>query len=117
MDRDLVDFFSSDKEFAQTPVWIPRDDHYFMIASSSLDIDGVTIEGLELRGNAKIALRDEAVSVQLQYTPPSGKAEHICRVCWKPLHRHNNKGLGPPELRNQWVTVTHCHVFDRQRST
>ena len=79
---------------------------------SVLDIDDVTVAGLQLRVEAHELLEDEAVRVQLEYHPPRGKCEPLARVEWRPLSYHNNKHRGPTELRLRPFRSTHVHPFE-----
>ncbi len=78
---------------------------------SPLDIDGVTIAGLQLRMTAKLHLPDESVMAQLEYHPPKGKPQQLVRAEWRPLSPHNNKNRGPEEWRMREFRRTHVHRF------
>jgi hypothetical protein len=107
---DLMHIFSSEKALSFAPAWILRDRHYLSL-SCPLEIDGVTIQGLELRAGARASLPDEAVRFQLQHQPAGGKIQHLARIEWRPISIHNNKGLGPLELRNTIIKGCHHHEF------
>lgn len=36
----------------------------------------------------------------------------MCRIEWRPLKPHDNKGLGPEEFRMRKITESHIHPFD-----
>ena len=88
---------------------LPRD---YLSWTRSLDIDDVTIAGLQIRVEAHNDHPDEFVRAQLEYQPPNGKREPLVRVEWRPLTQHNNKGKGPAEWRFKPFRSTHVHRFE-----
>ena len=94
----LPDFVGSLKTIPSSKDW-PSAVSHCLSWRSALDIDDVTVAGLQLRVEAHELLEDEAVRVQLEYHPPRGKCEPLARVEWRPLSDHNNKGRGPINLR------------------
>lgn len=82
----------------------------------SLDIDGVTQEGLALRATAIAELPDRQLTIQLEHEPPGRKRTPLHRLDWKPLHTHNNKRLGPSHLRFVQQNGTHLHDFFENKS-
>ena len=92
------------------PSWVPRDDKWFAL-TASIDIDGVGVAGLSVRGQALRTVADAAVSLQLQYQP--GKiAHHLIRIEWKPIKKHTNSNRGPVDLRLVQIDGSHIHKFD-----
>jgi hypothetical protein len=93
--------------------WIERDEEWFVL-TSPVDIDGVTIAGLQFRAVAMRNLPDEAVAMQLEYREPSPKSVTVVlsRVEWRPLKAHNNKGLGPADFQFRPMKGSHVHKFD-----
>jgi hypothetical protein len=78
-----------------------------------LEIEGVTIAGLRLRATAIKNRPDASVTFQLEYQRPKFPGSALSRVEWRPAGgAHNNRGLGPPEHRNKFITGTHYHPFD-----
>ena len=110
MTVELQKLAEADKEIPGTPSWISMTRNYLSWISP-LDIDGVTVEGLQVRVEAHEQLANEAVRAQLEYRAPKGKTEPLARVEWKPLAGHNNKGRGPKDLRFRPFRQTHVHRF------
>lgn len=109
----LPDISAATKLLPQFPEWKQRDKDWLFLVSP-LDIDGVTVEGLQMRATALVALPDECVTFQIEYYPrPSNvKGGPLCRIEWRPLKGHNNKNRGPVELRNVPQKCSHDHGFD-----
>ena len=107
----LRDFVLADKSIPSSLAWVPIGRNYLSWISP-LDIDSVTVAGLQLHVGANLTLPDEAVRAQLEYHPPKGKSEQLVRVEWRPLADHNNKGRGPSEHRFKPFRQTHTHPFE-----
>jgi hypothetical protein len=113
MTLDLPSLHSATKLFSSPPDWVKRDkDNVVLIAP--LEIDGVTVAGLQFRATILRTRPDECVTFQLEYFPPRGtpKGGPIARIEWRPLRPHNNKMIGPKELQNVLQTGTHHHQFE-----
>src|SRR4051794_26554456 len=80
--------------------------------TAPLEIDGVVVEGLILRGRARKPLPDREVIFQLEYHHSEIIGGPVARLEWKPLNSHNNRGLGPKHLRHKIQTESHHHRFD-----
>lgn len=106
----LSDFLAASKTLSSPPTWIDTDGDLRFTAA--LDIDGVTEEGLLLFGRASAALIDREVILGLRWTNMPGRSDHFDRYNWRPMAAHNNKGLGPPELRFRPFSGTHRHPLD-----
>ncbi len=111
MSVDLQEYFEAEKLLSRHPAWIPSNRNSLRL-SVPLDIDGVTIAGLDFCAYAMTELPEEEVVLQLQYKPPKGKSFPFCRIEWKPLAEHSNNGKGPPELKLLKFRATHIHPFD-----
>jgi hypothetical protein len=107
---ELLTLFQSDKLIAVQPNWAERDSDALTIVSP-LQITDVVIEGLLFRATAKRRLPDEMVTFQLEYHPPGEVGGPLCRIEWRPLAGHNNKGRGPKEWRNHQIVGCHNHSF------
>lgn len=106
----LAGFLAADKVLSAPVTWTNTEvDLRF---SAALDIDGVTEEGLLLFGRASAALIDREVTLGLRWTSAPGRFDHFDRFNWRPMDAHNNKGLGPPELRFRPFEGTHRHPLD-----
>lgn len=108
---DLQGLFLAEKTIARMPDWVERNSEQLALVCP-LDVAGVTIEGLQFRATAFRCLPDRALSIQLEYHAPRGTGGPICRVEWRPIKAHNNKGMGPPEYRHVLITGSHLHGFD-----
>lgn len=106
--RSLVE---AEKEIPGARSWIATARDYLSWISP-LDIDGVTIEGIQVRVVVHEQLPNEAVRAQLEFRAPKGKTEPLVRIEWRPLSHHNNKGRGPKEWRFKPFRQTHVHRFD-----
>lgn len=87
------------------------DAHRFTLAVP-LDIDGVTVEGLELRGGCIQDSPDRAVGLHLQYHPAKRPCTPLARAEWRPLGAHTNPNYGPRSLRLLRIEGSHLHSFD-----
>ena len=108
----LPDFASAQKTLAAAPRWSLKANTDQLYISAPLDIEGVTVEGLRLGGTAMESRPDEAVTFQLEYLPAKGHGGPFCRIEWRPLSGHSNKGLGPPEFRFRVQRGSHHHRLD-----
>lgn len=88
-------------------------DGEWLVLVSPLDIDGVTVEGLQFRATALLVRRDESITFQLEYFPRrrQPKGGPMERIEWRPLRGHNNKLIGPLEHRNKLQRGSHHHEF------
>ncbi|WP_310498330.1 hypothetical protein [Sandarakinorhabdus sp.] len=79
-----------------------------------LEIDGLIEEGLFLRASALERLPDREVVFQLEYhgVRIPGEGGPLARVEWNSIRPHNNKGIGPPELRFLEQSPSHMHLFE-----
>jgi hypothetical protein len=99
---DLDILHKSRKSFPLKPQWKDRGNGWLVLISP-LDIDGVTIEGLNFRAAAKTDRPDESVTFQLEYLPrrKGVKGGPMARIEWLPIRPHNNKFVGPLHLRGK----------------
>lgn len=111
MKSDLPYLVTAQKKIPLAKDWPVVEDSQALSWRSPLEIDDVTIAGLFMRVEADAFLVEEAVRVQLEFHPARGKAEPLCRVEWRPLRVHNNKGRGPQDLRFMPFRATHVHPF------
>jgi hypothetical protein len=111
MTVELPALFQCEKAIAVAPDWVARDSEALTVVTP-LEIDGVVIEGLQFRATARKRLPEEMVTFQLEYHPPNEIGGPLCRIEWKPLSGHNNKGRGPKDWQNKIITGCHHHAFD-----
>jgi hypothetical protein len=111
MISSLPSLVCADKVLAATTTWIERGPDTLEF-TAPLEANGVAIEGLSFRGRARKSLPDREVIFQLEYHAPQIVGGPICRIEWRPLNAHNNKGLGPKELRHVIQAGSHHHRFD-----
>ena len=96
---DLPALISADKVLVAAPAWAEIGPGV-LVLTAPLEIEGVTIEGLTLRGTARKPMPDRQVVFQLEYRAAGISGGPICRIEWRPLSGHNNRGIGPKEFRN-----------------
>jgi len=112
MESEFPRLFRATKTLATTPSWEERDSQNLVLLTP-LEVDGVVVEGLRLRGAAIRSMQDENVCFQLEYFTTRTKAGGpLARVEWRPLRGHNNKGNGPKALRHKLITGSHLHCFE-----
>lgn len=111
MEIDFPTLFVAPKTLVVPMPWVEREPDCLVLIAH-LDVDGVTVQGVRLKGTARKSLPDEVVTFQLEYHAPRGRGGAICRVEWRPLKGHNNKAMGPPEWRNHLISGCHLHGFD-----
>jgi hypothetical protein len=123
MALDLSTLVESEKTLPFQPDWAERDSEGLVIVCP-LEIAGVTIEGLQFRATAKKRLPDEMVTFQVEYHPPGELGGPLCRLEWRPLSSHSNKGRGPVEWQNRLtgrgigsVRDAHCRTLMSKCST
>jgi hypothetical protein len=103
----LTAFLAAEKVLTAPIAW--TDTNGDLRFTASLDIDGVTEEGLLLFGRAIAALPDREVILGLRWTRGPARFDHFDRFNWRPMDAHNNKGLGPADLRFRLFDGTHRH--------
>ena len=111
MAQDYPTLFRATKTIPVKPHWDSTDSTWFRL-TGSLDIDGVTIGGLELRGQALRSVPDRAVCFQLQHFPAKGTTMVLSRVEWHPVRPHTNPKAGPDHLQLQRFHCSHIHRFE-----
>src|SRR5258708_30487364 len=113
MERDLPTYLRAIKTLARAVEWVEAENGKLWLAVP-LDIDGATIEGLQLRGRAIKDLPNEEVTLLLECSDPIRRDRAMDRIDWRPLHTHNNRGKGPQELRHMMIKagISHRHSFD-----
>ena len=109
---DVPALVGAEKELATEPSWRPGRAPDDLELSVPLEIDGVVIEGLTLRGRVLKSLPDREVAFQLEYHAPHIVGGPLCRIDWKPLGTHSNRGIGPKHLRHLLQRSSHHHRFD-----
>lgn len=111
MNFDLPALVAAEKSMSSTMDWVERgpDSLEFTVP---LEIDDVVIQGLMFRGRTRKSLMDREVVFQLEFHRQEIVGGSICRIEWKPLNIHNNKGLGPQKFRYIQQKYSHHHRFD-----
>jgi hypothetical protein len=112
---EIPELYAAEKAIVSANAWVERDNAQpsrLLTMIAHLEIDGVSIPGLRLRGTAIRSMPDRAVTFQLEYHRPRQHGAALARVEWLPIKGHNNKGMGPKELRFVQITGTHIHPFD-----
>lgn len=108
---DFPKLVKSDKTLLFRPEWRVEDENRFGFVTP-LDVQGVTVEGLQLRANALREIPERNVVFQLELHQSGHRAIALSRICWNPLTAHNNKKKGPKEFRNKLIFGSHSHEFD-----
>jgi hypothetical protein len=103
-------FLAADKTMAVPVTWAEADGN--LQFTVPLDIEAVTEEGLWLFGRANAALPEREVTLGLRWVGVPSRFEVFDRFDRRPIGGHNNKGLGPRELRFRPFDGTHRHPLD-----
>lgn len=106
---DFSAFVEQEKNLGIPIRWSRDGDSLVFVAP--LETEGITIEGLQLRGRTKTFYPERDVTFQLEYQGLTHKAEPLARIDWRPFHTHNNKGRGPEKFRFKQQTGSHHHCF------
>jgi hypothetical protein len=101
----------AEKSLLDVPAWMSRGTDGLDF-SVPLEVDGVTVEAITLRGRARKPLPDREVIFQLEYHHAQIIGGPVARIEWRPLNAHNNKGVGPKHLRHIIQSGSHHHCFD-----
>lgn len=111
---NLEELFNAEKTFSIRPDWKKSANDGWLRLVVPLDIDGVTVEGLRLGMYCRQSMPDQSVTLQVEYFPPkrSAKGGPLCRIEWRPMRPHNNKGMGPQEFQFLPISGCHHHSFD-----
>ncbi len=107
---DIREIIEGEKTLAAEIVWAPISafDDGFEVP---LNLGGVTLEGLRLRGKASRLVSDEDYMLQLEYCPVGRRVGGLDRIDWRPHHDHPNKGKGPDQYRFKVIQGCHHHQF------
>lgn len=111
MSSDIPLLVAADKLLVSAPAWAERGPDSLEF-SAPLEVDGVILQGFSLRGRARKSLSDRNVTFQLECHRPQIVGGPVCRIEWRPLNGHSNKGLGPKEFRHVIQVGSHHHRFD-----
>lgn len=108
-------FILSEKVIVSRVSWsLPETTTLKMRWVSALEIDGVTQEGLFLRGICYEDRPDEAVTLQIEVGQPESRTRiPLCRLDWRPtaeVHR-NNKILSSKYKLPRTISSSHFHPF------
>jgi hypothetical protein len=111
MPTRLQSLVHAEKTMSVDPAWVGRGPDGLEF-TAPLEVDGVVLEALSLRGRARRSLADREVILQLEYHHAQIIGGPVCRIEWRPLSAHSNKGLGPKNLRHMIQSGSHHHRFD-----
>lgn len=109
MPDSLPDLITTTKQLATPARWGAHDDQFRAVCA--LDIDGVTMEGLWLRGQCIREIADRRVTFQLEWLAPGWRRGAVARLDWRPESPHGNKNIGPAHLRLMVIEGSHHHPF------
>jgi hypothetical protein len=107
----LPDIVGADKALSGAQIWIAKEPNQLSLVSA-LEVDGVTLSGVQLRMRAIRDLPDRAVMIQLEYNPPKGRNERLIRIEWRPLSPHVNNGRAPNPYKFMTIAGSHIHRFE-----
>ena len=107
---DLPRLFRSPKKLVSDLMWVETENELSFLAP--VEVDGITMEGIRLRGTAYPSVPQRSVMLQIECHSARYKVGPLDRMDWNPLHEHNNKRKGPPELIFLRQRVSHHHTFD-----
>ncbi len=106
---------SAEKRLSLAAVWTPADpeDGYSEFVAP-LEIAGVTIQGLSLRGGCYAHLPGEAMMFQLEIGHASVRTRiPLMRLDWRPLTAsHKNPRKGSAAHAGRQIFGSHLHTFD-----
>ncbi len=105
----LTTFIEAEKTPSGPVDWVP--DHSNFRFAIALDIKGITVAGMLLHGRASLFPPERDITLGLSWNDPSGQGGNFERLDWRPIHAHNNKGLGPSEHRFILIESTHRHCL------
>lgn len=105
----LTTFIEAEKTLSGPVDWVP--DHSNLRFAIALDIDGITEAGMLLHGRARFFPPERDITLGLSWKDPSGQGGNFERLDWRPIHAHNNKGLGPTEHRFILIEGIHRHCL------
>jgi hypothetical protein len=109
----LHELYEAEKTLSVIPGWQEVESGRLTLVAP-LDIDGVTIEGMQLRGRARKNLVDENVSFQLECHSVGVRGGQIARIDWRPMHPHVNPARGAhKDLLRTRVRGSQIHSFER----
>jgi hypothetical protein len=111
MPTKIAGLIAAEKDLIDVPAWNERGADGLDL-SAPLEIDGVVVEGLTLRGRTRKPLQDRELIFQLEYRHSQIIGGPVSRIEWRPLNPHSNKGIGPKHLQHAIQDCSHLHPFD-----
>ena len=105
---------SQAKSLVSPVSWPPADSNGYMEFVVPLSVDGVTVEGLSLRGACYESHANESVMLQIEVGKPGIRTRiPLSRVDWRPLNGpHRNPRSGNSEYSGLVIGGSHYHPFD-----
>ncbi len=106
---------SSAKTISVFPGWsAPEKETGYMWFDVPLEIDGITVAGLNLHGGCYERHPQKHVTFELRIgRSPGRKCLPLIRMCWRSLQGgHSNPRLGTSEWAGIRVSDTHLHSFE-----
>ncbi len=107
----LEDFFCRPKRLRRRPKWNANADKLRYEFTAVLELEGVVVGGLELRGKAHKTELDRDVCFQLEYSPGILTRTILSRIDWRPFHTHGNDACVDEEVSLDVITGSHIHDF------
>jgi hypothetical protein len=84
MAHDLKELSNATKRLTIIPGWAEIDSEFLQIVAP-IEIEGVTIEGLQFRACARKRLPDEMITCQVEYHPNGEAGGPLARLEWRPI--------------------------------
>ena len=106
-----ADLLAAEKRIRPLPAWRPVEDSGKIRWKAPLMIGGAVVEGLTLHARCIASEPGHDVSFVLEQALAGQSSVRIDRIDWKPIHEHNNKGIGPEELRFITIKDSHRHNY------
>lgn len=103
----LTNFMAAEKTLTAAIAWVL--DGADLRFAATLDIEGVTAEGITLFGRATGTLPDRKVTIGLRWQDEAGRGGNFDRLEWKPIKAHTNRPNAPAHLRLRVIEGSHRH--------
>jgi hypothetical protein len=109
MSMGLAELLEAEKRIRPVPTW--RSDNGAIRWKAPLIIGGAVVEGFTLHARCLASEAGRDVSFTLDRSVTGQPSVRIDRVDWRPIHRHNNNGIGPDHLRFKIIEESHRHNY------
>lgn len=104
----LSTFLAAEKTLSLPIAWVGHGENGFRF-TRTLDLAGVTAQGLTLFGSAVVSLPNREVTLGLRWQDGAGRGGNFERFDWRPIRPHVNRAAGPTHLRLLLIDGSHRH--------